>query len=245
MGFDFDYFRVKIIADMLGYLSGWMAWYLSNKLFFKNYFKNSPLRNLEEKVFYYLWILGFAMFFGGFVSTIDYYFVHWAKEGLVLSKTVAWAIAGWVIASEVFKKIYKHNFNTWVLFVPSLVVWIIVWRIGAFLIWLRDNTHWLATSLPWGYDYWDGILRHPAQIYEIIVLFVFWIIFIILLKLKLKWTLRNWFFLFTLVYFTYRLLVWFVMPYSDFWFGLNSIQVVSIWMIIYSFYKLKKYIYAK
>lgn len=242
---DSAYFQVKIVADMLWYIS----WFLSGYLFYKYFFKNNqvtiPFRNSEEKLFYYLTLFWCAMWFWILVSTFDYYIVHWVKNWLVLSKTVAWAIAGWVIASEIFKKIYKIKFNKWVLFVPSLTIWILVGRIWAFMIWLRDNTHWLATNLPWWYDYGDGILRHPTQIYEIIVLLLIFIIFVIWINTKKEWWINNWFFIFTLIYFTYRFLVWFVMPYSHFWFWLNTIQVVSIWMIVYSVYKLKKYAYGK
>ena len=238
---DIDYFKVKIIADILWYVSGFLAWYFSHRLFFTKDKIFIPFKNIEEKIFYYLAILGWGMFFWIIVSTFDDYIVNWAENGLLVSKTVAWAIAGWVISSEIFKKIYNIKFNRWVLFVPSLTIWIIVWRIWAFLIWIRDNTHWLATTLPWWYDYWDWILRHPAQIYEIIVLFFILIIFILWLKYKKDWWIENWFFIFTLIYFLYRFWIWFVMPYSHFWFWLNTIQVISIWMIIYSIYKLKKY----
>jgi prolipoprotein diacylglyceryltransferase len=242
---DLDYFKVKIIADILWYISGFLAWYLSYKYYFKKHLVSIPFRNLEEKLFYYLWILAWAMFFAWFVSTLDWYLLKWFPDGIVLSKTVAWAIAGWVISSEIIKKIYNHDFNRGVLFVPSLTIWIIVGRVGAFLIWLRDNTHGLETTLPWWYDYGDGILRHPSQIYEIIVLLTILIIFIIWIKYKKDWWITNWFFIFTLLYFTYRFLVWFVMPYSHFWFGMNTIQVVSVGMIIYSVYKLMKYNYGK
>lgn len=245
MWFDFDYFKVKIIADMLGYTFWWLAWYLSYKYYFEKHFIFIPFRNLEEKLFYYLGMFWWAMFFWIIVSTFDYYLVYWAKEGFVLSKTVAWAITGWVIASEVVKKIYNLDFNRWVLFVPSLIVWIAVGRIGAFLIWLRDNTHGIVTNLPWWYDYGDGLLRHPTQIYEILVLLLIWIIFIIWLKIEKEWWIINGFFIFCFVYFLYRFLVGFIMPYSDFWFGMNTIQVVSIGMIIYAFYKFKKYNYGK
>ena len=243
---DFDYFKVKIITDLLGYTWWFLAWYLSVKYYFSRNIPKTPLRNLEEKIFYYLWVFGWAMFFAILISTFDNFvnnYGWWDK--VYLTKSIAWAICWWVIYSEIFKKIYNHNFNRWVLFVPSLVVWTIIWRIGAFIIWLRDNTHWIPTNLPWWYDYWDHILRHPAQIYEIIILTIFWIIFIFWLKYKKEYFIKKWFFLFTLIYFSYRFLVGFIMPYSNFWLWLNTIQVVSIWMIIYSIYKLKFKVYGK
>ncbi len=240
---DIDYYKIKIIADFLWYISWWLAWYLSFKYYFKKHIQSWIFRNSEEKIFYYLWILWWAMFFAILVSSFDNYISGYFLEKLwtnfALSKTIAWAIAWWVIASEVIKKIYNLNFNTWVTFVPSLVVWTIVWRIWAFFIWLRDNTHWLATKVPWWYDYWDGVLRHPTQIYEILVLFFIWILLVLGLRYKKDYWLKNGFFIFCLVYFLYRFLVGFIMPYSHFWYGMNTIQVVSIGMIIYATYKLK------
>jgi len=31
---------------------------------------------------------------------------------------------------------------------------------------LEDQTHGLATGLPWGVDFGDGVARHPTQLYE-------------------------------------------------------------------------------
>ena len=159
---DLDYYKIKIIADMAGYISGFLAWYFFYKFYFRKQKVFIPFRNLEEKFFYYLSVLAWAMFFWILVSTLDWYLLKWFPDWIVFSKTVAWAIAWWVIASEIFKKVYNIKFNKWVLFVPSLAIWIAVWRIWAFLIWLRDNTHWLPTNMPWWYDYWDWVLRHPA-----------------------------------------------------------------------------------
>lgn len=240
---DFDYYILKIISDLLWYFFWFLAWFLSYKYYFKKNLKINQFNDSEQKMFYYLWILAWAMFFAIIVSSFDNYVSGYFSENFwnnfVLSKTIAWAIAGWVISSEIIKKVYKLKFNTWVVFVPSLIVWTIIWRIWAFLIWLRDNTHGLETTIAWWFDYWDWILRHPAQIYEIIVLLIIWIIFVLWLKYKKSFFLKNWFFIFCLFYFIYRFLVGFIMPYSHFWFWINTIQVVSIWMIFYAIYKLR------
>ena len=237
---DYDYFKVKIVADLLGYICWLSVGYFSYKYYFKKQLILIPFRSFEEKLFYYLWVLAWALFFAMIISSFDNFVVNWWSK-IVLSKSIAWAICGWVISSEIIKKIYNLDFNRWVLFVPSLVVWTIVGRLWAFFIGLRDNTHWNPTNLPWWYNYWDWINRHPAQLYEILVLIIFWIIFYFWLKYKKEYWIINWFFWFTLVYFSYRFLVWFVMPYSHYWIGLNTIQIVALWMIGYSIYKLKKF----
>jgi len=41
-----------------------------------------------------------------------------------------------------------------------------VGRIGCFLSGIADQTYGVATALPWGHDFGDGVLRHPVQLYE-------------------------------------------------------------------------------
>ncbi len=41
-------------------------------------------------------------------------------------------------------------------------------RVGCFLAGMGDDTYGIPTELPIGWDFGDGIARHPAQIYEII-----------------------------------------------------------------------------
>ncbi|MEZ0369957.1 MAG: prolipoprotein diacylglyceryl transferase, partial [Candidatus Sericytochromatia bacterium] len=51
-------------------------------------------------------------------------------------------------------------------YVLPLCVGIALGRIGCFLTGLDDHTYGLATTLPWGVDFGDGLLRHPTQLYE-------------------------------------------------------------------------------
>jgi phosphatidylglycerol:prolipoprotein diacylglycerol transferase len=53
------------------------------------------------------------------------------------------------------------------LLVPPLLLGIAIGRIGCFLSGLADQSYGVATRLPWGVDFGDGITRHPTQIYEI------------------------------------------------------------------------------
>ena len=52
-------------------------------------------------------------------------------------------------------------------FVFPLLLGMAIGRVGCFLTGLEDGTQGLATSLPWGVDFGDGIRRHPAPLYEI------------------------------------------------------------------------------
>lgn len=227
-----------MIADFSGYISWIVVWYW----FYKNIFSKYPsLKNplsKQENFDYLLSIISGAFCFWILFSTLDNYLINPNQE-IVLTKSIAASIFWAVFFSELFKYIHKVQFNTGVVFIPSLVVWMIFWRIWAFMIWLRDHTHGIPTTLPWGVDYGDGITRHPLQIYEITILSIFFIFFIFLLQYKRDWLLKNGFFLFTLTYFSYRFVIWFISPYSHFWWWLNTYQVISLGMIMYSLYKIK------
>ena len=239
MTFDSSYYQIKMLADILGYISWGVASYLFYRYLFSKYpaLKN-PLKK-QENLDYLLTIVSGAFFCGILFSTLDNFLANPSWE-IWLTKSIAASIFWATISSEGYKYLNKKKFNTWVIFVPWLVIWMIVWRIGAFMIGLRDHTHGIETNLSWGVNYGDWIFRHPLQLYEITVLTIFFVFFCLLLQYKRKYVLENGFFLFTLIYFSYRFFVWFVSPYSHFWLGMNTYQVISIVMIIYSIYKLKK-----
>jgi len=62
------------------------------------------------------------------------------------------------------------NATVILLFVFPLIIGMAIGRIGCFLTGLADHTYGVATSLPWGIDFGDGIRRHPTQLYEIVFL---------------------------------------------------------------------------
>ncbi len=55
-------------------------------------------------------------------------------------------------------------------FVFPLLLGMAIGRVGCLLTGLEDGTYGLATSLPWGIDFGDGVKRHPAPLYEILFL---------------------------------------------------------------------------
>ena len=67
---------------------------------------------------------------------------------------------------EVAKKCNGLTRSTGDLFVYPLAVGNSIGRIGCFLTGLSDKTYGVATNLPWGVDFGDGIRRHPTQLYE-------------------------------------------------------------------------------
>jgi prolipoprotein diacylglyceryltransferase len=92
---------------------------------------------------------------------------QWNNVAYLLGgKTVVGALLGGTIAVEWWKRREGIRGRTGDLFAIPLAVGIAIGRIGCFLAGVQDDTHGIATSLPWGVDFGDGVHRHPVQLYE-------------------------------------------------------------------------------
>jgi phosphatidylglycerol:prolipoprotein diacylglycerol transferase len=89
---------------------------------------------------------------------------------VVAAKTIVGGIAGGLIAVEWIKRIRGIRVATGDLLTLPLIAGIAIGRVGCFLSGLEDQSYGVATSLPWGVDFGDGISRHPTQLYEVVVL---------------------------------------------------------------------------
>jgi len=151
---------------------------------------------------------------------------------LMQGKTVVGGFLGGLIGVEIAKNRLGYNQSTGDLFVYPCLVGIIIGRIGCFLTGLPDRTHGIASSLPWAWDFGDGIGRHPTQLYEI----VFAIIILILIVHIRRWLplAGDQFKCFMLAYLTFRLVVDYIKPSPYLYFGiLSGIQLACIAGLVY------------
>lgn len=92
---------------------------------------------------------------------------HWREPAFFLAgKTIVGGLLGGLIAVEVVKWWIGERRSTGDLFAVPLAVGMAIGRIGCFLTGLDDNTYGVATALPWGVDFGDGVHRHPTQLFE-------------------------------------------------------------------------------
>jgi prolipoprotein diacylglyceryltransferase len=82
-------------------------------------------------------------------------------------KTILGGIIGATAASEWAKLRRGFTASSGDALVVPLLVAMMIGRVGCHLGGLEDGTYGIATSLPWGVDFGDGILRHPTNLYEI------------------------------------------------------------------------------
>jgi prolipoprotein diacylglyceryltransferase len=155
----------------------------------------------------------------------------WAS--LSMGKSLVGALVGGWIGVEIAKAKLGVKTNTGDSFVVPLMAGIIVGRIGCFLTGFFDHTYGVATSLPWGVDFGDGVQRHPTQLYEIAWLLI-WLQVIVWRAKCCPYSQGDLFKLFMLGYMGFRFLVEFLKPVAHAYAGLDIEQVVAI--IVYVYY---------
>ena len=83
-------------------------------------------------------------------------------------KTIVGGLLGALVGVETAKRALNWTASTGDGFVLPLLAAIIIGRLGCQLSGLSDLTYGNATALPWGWNYGDGVARHPTSFYEIL-----------------------------------------------------------------------------
>lgn len=106
---------------------------------------------------------------------------YWSTPAVLLSgQSMVGGVLGGLIGVEIAKRINGITRSTGDAFVFPVLFGLMIGRVGCFLAGLEDGTFGVATDLPWGIDFGDGIRRHPTQLYEIVFAGL------------LAWTLARW-----------------------------------------------------
>jgi prolipoprotein diacylglyceryltransferase len=117
------------------------------------------------------------------------------------------------------------------LFAPAIATGVAIGRIGCFL---RGCCFGKETSLPWGVNFGDGILRHPTEIYESI----FMIGMFIYLRYKMTKNPKpgSLFRLLMIFYFSFRFIIEFIRVEPIAFFGLTFFQLICLLVLGYYFF---------
>ena len=157
---------------------------------------------------------------------------HWREPAYQMSgKTIVGALIGGLFAVELAKQVLGIKQRTGDLFAVPLCAGIAIGRIGCFLTGLEDHTAGIATSLPWGVNFGDGIPRHPTQLYE--ALFVLALGGYLWRRMQRPFISGDIFKRFMVAYFAFRLACDFLKPDVRVFLGLSSIQLACMAMLIY------------
>ncbi len=186
---------------------------------------------------YYLLALLFGLAAGSILfGTLN---LHLANQDGI-AKSMIGGVFGAIVAAEIFKYYSGIRQSTGLYFVPGLILLIAVGRVGCFLAGLPDFTYGTETNLPWGVDFGDGILRHPVQLYESISLAVLLAVILGHYPRRPSFWQRQGFYIFVLVYAGQRFAWEFIKPYPILLAGLNLFHWLSLSLMLYALYMLKR-----
>lgn len=158
----------------------------------------------------------------------------------MIGRSILGALFGAIIMVELYKLKNGTKGSTGYIYVIPFCVCIIIGRIGCFLSGLDDNTHGIETASHWGWDYGDGVLRHPVQLYESICMLFFAIIVVLILRSHSEVITRYGFYLCVCFYAAQRFLWEFLKPYGELVTTLNIFQCICLSLIVYSIFMIMK-----
>ncbi len=151
-----------------------------------------------------------------------------------IGRSVLGALAGAILAVELYKRARGIRRSTGTIFVAGFATSIAVGRIGCFLAGLEDRTHGVATALPWGHDFGDGIPRHPVQIYESLAMAAFLAVALAGFARRAPAFMEHGFYLCVGFYAAQRFLWEFLKPYATIAGPLNLFHVIALSLMLYA-----------
>jgi prolipoprotein diacylglyceryltransferase len=158
----------------------------------------------------------------------------WMSGEPGVARSIVGALAGAIIAIEVYKRFCGITGSTGILFVPAFATTVAIGRWGCFYEGLTDHTHGCPTSVPWGHDFGDGIPRHPVQLYESAAMAAFLVVAIVMLARRDPFFIKNGFYLMVLWYAAQRFAWEFVKPYALLIGPLNLFHLICMGLMVYA-----------
>jgi phosphatidylglycerol---prolipoprotein diacylglyceryl transferase len=152
----------------------------------------------------------------------------------MVARSIVGALAGAILAIELFKWLRGIAGSTGLIFVPAFATSVVVGRWGCYLSGLEDETHGTPSTLPWAVDFGDGVARHPVQLYESFSMLVFLIATLLLLRFRNGWFMRSGFHALVLFYAAQRFAWEFLKPYGVVAGPLNLFHLVCVALAAYA-----------
>jgi prolipoprotein diacylglyceryltransferase len=101
-----------------------------------------------------------------------------ARHDLALwigGKSVLGGFLGGTLGVELAKRAIGWRAPTGDAWVAPIAIGLVIGRVGCQLSGLWDQTYGNPTTLPWGWNYGDGIARHPVAAYEMIAVVLLYV----------------------------------------------------------------------
>ena len=180
-----------------------------------------------------------ALLFGAGIGAYLFGTLNLWLSGLPgIARSVEGALAGGIVAIELYKWRAGITARTGARFALPLAVGISVGRLGCYFAGLDDFTYGTPTSLPWGHDFGDGISRHPVQIYESLAMAAFAVFYVSAVLRRRDFVVANGFYL-VLVYYGAQRFIWeFIKPYGALIGPLSLFHLLSLAILFYAIFML-------
>ena len=189
------------------------------------------LQRVEQAGFGYVAALLIGAAVGGYgFGTLNL----WLSGTPHVARSIVGALAGSIVAIEFFKWLRGITGSTGIIFVPAFAVTVVVGRWGCFLSGLADETHGTVTTLPWGVDLGDGVMRHPVQLYESFAMLGFLLVAVLLISKRNPWFMANGFYALVAFYAAQRFVWEFLKPYGSVLGPFNLFHLVCLALLAYA-----------
>lgn len=151
-----------------------------------------------------------------------------------VGRSIIGALAGTIASVEVYKRFRGIAGSTGLIFVAGFSTTVIVGRVGCLLSGIEDQTYGTPTALPWAWDFGDGIARHPAPLYESILMAAFLIFALLSFTNRAPFFMKNGFYLLVGYYATQRFFWEFLKPYGTVIGPFNVFHLVCLGLVAYA-----------
>jgi prolipoprotein diacylglyceryltransferase len=158
----------------------------------------------------------------------------WLSGMAGVARSVEGALAGGIVAVELYKWRHGIALRTGARFALPLAVGVAVGRVGCYAAGLDDFTYGVPTTVPWGHDFGDGIPRHPVQLYESLAMAAFAVAYIVAVFRQIPAVIANGFYLALLVYGLQRFAWEFLKPYGPVIGPFTLFHLLSLGIVIYA-----------
>lgn len=149
-------------------------------------------------------------------------------------RSIEGAVFGAILAIELYKRANDIVARTGAIYALPMALGIAVGRIGCLLSGLEDNTHGVPTGQSWGWDFGDGVPRHPVELYESLAMAGFALVYVGMVASGSRRWKRNGFYYAVGFYAAQRFVLEYWKPYSDAVPGLTVFQILSLVLFCYA-----------
>jgi prolipoprotein diacylglyceryltransferase len=158
----------------------------------------------------------------------------WLSQQAGFARSIEGAVAGGILAVELYKRSAHITTRTGARFALPLAVGVVIGRFGCYLAGLDDFTYGTPTTLPWGRDFGDGISRHPVQLYESAAMAIFAVVYVARALKNDRFMIENGFYLAVGYYGLQRFLWEFVKPYGPLIGPFTLFHILSVILFVYA-----------